>query len=172
MISWSGRRVVAGLIDLGLTAVICGVVVLMSAAARAANWLTLGDLATQLAVAAITAVVATVVMAAFEASAFEASPGKLARGLRVRRHPSGERLSLLRALLRNLLKLGLPLPLAYLAGVAAYDGGPGVAWVGLAAALVVAISYLAGAVFWDGRTAYDQVSGSMVIPTMPGRRYA
>jgi len=164
--------VVAGLIDLALSAVVGGLVLAILFWVRASNGLSSADLAAQLLNASVGSLAATVFLAGFEASPLEASPGKLARGLRVRHFPGAERLSLARALIRNLFKLGLPLPLAYLAGLAAYDGGGVEAWVGIGAAVVVALSYLAGAFFGDGRAVYDQVAGAVVIRTQPGRRFA
>lgn len=167
-----GRRLVAGLIDCCLVAVVGALLLAALAGVQAAHWLTLSALGTHLANAAVAALAGTVVLAACEASSWEATPGKLARGLRVRRYPDAARLSFGRALARNLIKLGLPVPLAYLAVLAAVDDGGPAAWVGVVAALVVALSYLAGLLLGDGRTAYDQVSGAMVIQALPGRRYA
>jgi len=163
---------VAGLIDSCLVAVVGGLLLAALAGLQAAHWFTLTALGTHLANAAVAALAGTVVLAACEASSLEATPGKLARGLRVRRYPGAARLSFGRAALRNLIKLGLPVPLAYLALLAAFDGGGPAAWVGVGAAVLVALSYLTGVLLGDGRTAYDQVSGAVVIRTLPGRRYA
>lgn len=163
---------VAALIDLALTGVIGAALLVALAWFRAANLLQLADLAGHLISAGTIALVATVFLAGFEASPLEASPGKQALGLRVRRHSDGDRLGLGRALARNLLKLGLPAPLAYLAVLAAAEGGGLEAWVGVGAAAVVALTYLVGVLFGDGRAAYDQVAGTAVIRALPGRRFA
>lgn len=163
---------VAGLIDLGLVSAFGGLIVAGLMMLRAGNWLLFGDLAGHLISAIGVCVVASVVLAGFESGPLEATPGKLARGLRVRRYPGAERLGLGRAIVRNLFKLGLPVPLAYLAVLAACDDGGPAAWVGVAAAAVVAVSYLAGVLFGDGRPVYDQVAGSSVIRALPGRRFA
>lgn len=162
----------AALIDLGLTAVIGAALLAILAGLRTANWFPPADLAGHLVSAATIALVATAFLAAFEAGPLEASPGKRARGLRVRRHRDGDRLGFGRALIRNLLKVGLPAPLAYLAALAAYEGGGLEAWVGVGAAAVVALTYLGGALLGDGRTVYDQLSGAAVIRALPGRRFA
>jgi hypothetical protein len=163
---------VAGLIDCCVVAAVGGLALVIGHGLSVAGTAWPTTLVAHLINAATVALAGTIVLAGCEASTLEATPGKLARGLRVRRYPGAERLGFGRALVRNLVKLGLPLPLAYLAGLAAYVGGGLPAWVGVAAAGVVALSYLVDVLLGDGRTAYDQVSGSMVIATMPGRRYA
>lgn len=163
---------VAGLLDLGLSVILGGILLAIGAALRLPERLALGDLTGQLVAAVAISLTVSLALAVFESGPLEATPGKLARGLRVRRAPGGDRLSFPRAVLRNLFKLGLPVPLAYLAGVAAWAGGGPAAWVGLGAAVVVGVSYLAGALFGEGRAVYDQVSGSMVIRALPGRRFA
>ena len=162
----------AGLIDLGVVAVLGGLLLLIFTGFQVGRQPALSDLATHLLQAGLVAVAGTLVLSCFEASPLEATPGKLACGLRLRRDSDSGHLGLGRAIVRNLFKLGLPVPLAYLAALAAYDGGGWPAWVGVGAAAVVAASYLAGVLLGDGRPVYDQLAGSAVIRTAPGRRYA
>jgi len=107
-----------------------------------------------------------------ECGRYEATPGKLKFGLRVRRDPTGERITWARSLLRNLLKLGVPWTLGHLAAIALANGGGIDAQIGAIASMAVPIAYVVTLFVGDRRTIYDRLAGTMVISTEPGRRFA
>ncbi len=173
MTSTTRSRLLAGLIDLGLVLawalVVAGIVGLLLSAgpARAVSTLTL-----HLIGIAVVVLPATIGLTLLEAGRYEATPGKLKYGLRVRRDPSGERISWGRSLVRNLLKLGLPWTLGHLA-VISIGASVGVdAVIGVLASAAVPIAYVVSLLIGDGRTIYDRLAGTMVISTEPGRRFA
>lgn len=114
----------------------------------------------------------TIGLTLLESGRYEATPGKLKLGLRVRRDPTGERISPARSLLRNLLKLGLPWALGHLAAISLATGGGADAQIGAVLSLAVPAAYLVSLFVGDGRTIYDHLAGTTVISTAPGRRFA
>lgn len=167
------RRVLAGLIDLGLALVWA----LLVAAIGVPLYLTgrtaaMGPLALNLVGLALVVVPVTVALTLLECGRYEATPGKLKLGLRVRVDPTGKRLSWQRSLLRNLLKLGLPWSLGHLAAIALAAGGGIDAEIGAILSMAVPIAYLVTLFTGHGRTVYDRLAGTMVITTEPGRRFA
>lgn len=131
-----------------------------------------GPLTLNLVGIAVVVLPSTIGLTVFEAGPYEATPGKLKFGLRVRRDPSGERISWLRSLLRNLLKLGLPWTLGHLAVISVLAAGGTDAIIGALVAVAVPVGYLVSLLTGDGRTIYDRLAGTMVISTEPGRRFA
>ncbi len=167
------RRLLAGLIDLGLLLAWGVVIGALFWWLRSAGPLGgVGLLGLNLIGIAAVVLPATFALSALEAGRYEATPGKLRAGLRVRRDPGGERIGLGRSLLRNLLKLGIPWALTHLAVVSALAAGGVAAWAGAALGVAVPVAYLVSLVSGDGRTIYDHVAGTMVILTRPGRRVA
>jgi uncharacterized RDD family membrane protein YckC len=167
------RRLLAGLIDFGLMlvwALVVGAVALV--VMQSAPPGSVGLLGLNLIGIAAVVLPATVGLTVLEAGRYEATPGKLKYGLRVRRDPTGQRISWGRSFLRNLLKLGLPWTLVHLALVsAAVTGGPA-AWIGAVLSIAVPVAYVVSLLTGDGRTIYDHLAGTMVISTEPGRRFA
>lgn len=167
------RRLLAGLIDLGLmlawALLVAGIAAGLAAGGSLAG---IGPLGLNLAGIVAVVLPATIGLTLLEGGRYEATPGKLRFGLRVRRDPTGERLSWGRSLLRNLLKLGLPWTLLHLAVMSAWVGGGPSAWVGALVSVAVPAAYVVSLVRGDGRTIYDHVAGTMVISTEPGRRFA
>ena len=173
MTSTTRSRLLAGLVDLGLVLAW----VLLVAAVGVPLYLTgrtsaLGPLALNLVALALLVLPVTVALTAMECGRYEATPGKLKFGLRVRRDPTGERISWGRSLLRNLLKLGVPWSLGHLAAIALAAGGGIDAQIGAILSMAVPIAYLVTLLTGDGRTIYDHLAGTMVISTEPGRRFA
>lgn len=173
MTSTTRSRLLAGLIDLGLALAWALVV----AAVGVPLYLTgqtsaLGPLALNLVGLALVVLPLTVALTVMECGRYEATPGKLKFGLRVRRDPTGERVSWQRSLLRNLLKLGVPWSLGHLAAIALAAGGGIDAEIGAVMSMAVPVAYLVSLFIGDGRTIYDRLAGTMVISTEPGRRFA
>jgi uncharacterized RDD family membrane protein YckC len=171
--STTRSRLLAGLIDLGLALAWALVV----AAVGVPLYLTgqtsaLGPLALNLVGLALVVLPLTVALTVMECGRYEATPGKLKFGLRVRRDPSGERVSWQRSLLRNVLKLGVPWSLGHLAAIALAGGGGIDAEIGAVVSMAVPVAYLVSLFIGDGRTIYDRLAGTMVISTEPGRRFA
>jgi uncharacterized RDD family membrane protein YckC len=171
--STTRSRLLAGLIDLGLALAWALVV----AAVGVPLYLTgqtsaLGPLALNLVGLALVVLPLTVALTVMECGRYEATPGKLKFGLRVRRDPTGERVSWQRSLLRNLLKLGVPWSLGHLAAIALAAGGGIDAEIGAVMSMAVPVAYLVSLFIGDGRTIYDRLAGTMVISTEPGRRFA
>ncbi|MCA0306351.1 MAG: RDD family protein [Actinobacteria bacterium] len=173
MTSTPRRRLLAGLIDLGLMlawALVVGAAVLGLAAGGALRGV--GPLGLNLAGIALVVLPSTLGLTLLEGGRYEATPGKLAHNLRVRRDPTGERLGWGRSFLRNLLKLGLPWTLVHLAVVTALAGGGVAAWLGALLGVAVPVAYVVSLLRGDGRTIYDHLAQTMVISTAPGRRFA
>jgi uncharacterized RDD family membrane protein YckC len=171
--STTRSRLLAGLIDLGLALAWALVV----AAVGVPLYLTgqtsaLGPLALNLVGLALVVLPLTVALTVMECGRYEATPGKLKFGLRVRRDPTGERVSWQRSLLRNLLKLGVPWSLGHLAAIGLAAGGGIDAEIGAVVSMAVPVAYLVSLFIGDGRTIYDRLAGTMVISTEPGRRFA
>jgi hypothetical protein len=73
-----------------------------------------------------------------------------------------------RALLRNILKIGLPWTIGHAAVVAIVLGSgdsaaAGPVWVLTAVAYVLPLAYVISLFIGDGRTPYDRVAGTRVI---------
>jgi len=167
------RRVRAGLIDLGLMlawALLVGGVALALNAAGALRGI--GPLGLNLGGIAAVVLPATIGLTLLEGGRYEATPGKLKYGLRVRRDPTGQRLSWGRSFFRNLLKLGLPWMLIHLAMISAVVSGGVAAWLGGLLSVAVPVAYVVSLYKGDGRTIYDHLAGTMVISTEAGRRFA
>lgn len=167
------RRLLAGLIDLGLMlawALLVAAVALGLFYGGALRGL--GPLGLNLIGIAAVVLPATVGLTVLEAGRYEATPGKLKLGLRVRRDPGGERLTPGRSFLRNLLKLGLPWMLLHLAAISATVAGGPAAWIGALLSVAVPAAYIVSLFRGDGRTIYDHLAGTTVISTSPGRRFA
>jgi uncharacterized RDD family membrane protein YckC len=171
--STTRSRLLAGLVDLGLVLawalVVAGIAaaLLNAGPARAVSTLTL-----HLIGIAVVVLPATIGLTALEAGRYEATPGKVKYGLRVRRDPTGERISWGRSLLRNLLKLGVPWTLMHLAVVSVAASLAADALIGAVVSAAVPIAYVVSLFVGDGRTIYDRLAGTMVISTAPGRRFA
>ncbi len=167
------RRLLAGLIDLALMVgwalliAAIGVPLYLAGLTRSA-----GPLGANLLGLALVVLPATIGLTILESGRYEATPGKLKIGLRVRRDPSGERISWRRSLLRNLLKLGLPWILGHFAAVSLAYGGGWDAQLGAVLAMAVPLAYVVSLFVGEGRTVYDRLAGTMVIGTAPGRRFA
>jgi uncharacterized RDD family membrane protein YckC len=171
--STAKRRLLAGLIDLGLMlawALVVGAVALTLFNGGVLRGL--GPLGLNLVGVAAVVLPATIGLTVLEGGRYEATPGKLTFNLRVRRDPTGERLTWGRSLVRNLLKLGLPWMLLHLAVISAVVAGGVAAWVGALLSVAVPVAHLLSLVRGDGRTIYDHLAGTMVISTEAGRRFA
>lgn len=173
MTSTARSRLLAGLIDLAIVLVwalvVAGVAALLISSGPSRG---LGPLALHLIGIAVVVLPSTVGLTVLEAGRYEATPGKLKYGLRVRRDPSGERISWGRSLARNLLKLGLPWTLGHLAVISVGSSLGVDAVIGVLASAAVPVAYVVSLLIGDGRTIYDRLAGTMVISTEPGRRFA
>jgi uncharacterized RDD family membrane protein YckC len=171
--STTRSRLLAGLIDLGLAlawaVLVAAVGVPLYLSGRTSA---IGPLALNLVGLALVVLPVTVALTAMECGRYEATPGKLKFGLRVRRDPTGERITWARSLLRNLLKLGVPWTLGHLAAIALANGGGIDAQIGAIASMAVPIAYVVTLFVGGRRTIYDRLAGTMVISTEPGRRFA
>jgi len=119
----------------------------------------MGPLALNLVGLALVVLPVTVALTAMECGRYEATPGKLRFGLRVRRDPTGERITWARSL-------------GHLAAIALAAGGGIDAQIGAVASMAVPIAYVVTLFVGDRRTIYDRLAGTMVISTEPGRRFA
>lgn len=167
------RRILAGLIDLALmlgwAVLVAAIGVPLYLAGRLPG---VGLLGLNLLGLGLVVLPATIGLTALESGRYEATPGKLKLGLRVRRDPSGDRISWARSLLRNLLKLGLPWTLGHMAAIALANGGGWDAMLGAVLSMAVPLAYVVSLFRGDGRAIYDHLAGTMVISTRPGRRFA
>ncbi len=173
MTSTANRRLRAGLIDLAIMlawALLVGAVALAFLASGAPAGI--GPLGLNLAGIAAVVLPSTLGLTLLEGGRYEATPGKLRFGLRVRRDPTGERLTWGRSFLRNLLKLGLPWALVHLGVLSGVVSGGVTAWLGAVLSAAVPLAYVVSLVRGDGRTIYDHLAGTMVISTEAGRRFA
>lgn len=81
--------------------------------------------------------------------------------------PTG-RMTVGRALGRNVLKIALPWLIAHVAVLELAGGREGaLTWIALALAYALPIAYAVGAVVGSRRTLYDRVSGTTVRPAAP-----
>ena len=128
----------------------------------------MGPLALNVVSAVVVVVPVVLGLAWAEASRHQASPGKRVRRLRVADAGTGDRVSFGRALLRNLLKIGLPWTIGHAAVIAVVfdsaDGPTGAAaWTLLALAYVLPFLYVIALFVGDGRTPYDRVARTRVV---------
>ncbi|MGC3953557.1 MAG: RDD family protein [Propionicimonas sp.] len=168
-----GRRLLAGLVDLGLALAWAGVVVGGYLGLRAAGVpLGLAPLALNLLGATAIMLPVVLVLAWTEGGRYEASFGKQWLGLRIRRLDGGP-LGRPLALLRNLVKVVLPLVLIHAAVLLLLTAqlGPDVL-VLLAIAISLPLSYLLLLCFGERRGPWDLLCGSHVIQIVAGRRFA
>lgn len=167
------QRVLAALIDLGIM-LGWGVVVFLGLAVAAWFGVSVGfgPFGYHLFALGLVVLPLTVAYTVLEAGRYEATPGKLYVGLRVRCEPTLDRVGWLRSLARNLLKLGLPWTLAQSAALAVVSDPDLSAASGLLFAILVPAIYVASLFIGDGRTVYDWLTGTTVITTSMGRRFA
>jgi uncharacterized RDD family membrane protein YckC len=170
-----GRRIRAALVDL---AVALGWAAVVAAAAVAVQlWVGLGAVPPlQLNVLLGGLVVLPVIgwLALTEGGRYGASPGKQWLGLRVQRAGGGP-LGRGRALVRNLVKVGVPWLIGHAAVLAVVTGSSPLAadvWILVSIAVLLPVVYLASCLLEDGRTPYDHAAGSRVVVSAAGRRFA
>lgn len=170
-----GQRIRAGLVDLGLAlgwaAAVAGIVVVL---ALTGIGTTVPPLQLNLIVGA--AVVAPVIgwLSLTEGGRYGASPGKQWLGLRVQR-ADGQDLGRGRALVRNLVKVGLPWLIGHAAAVSLLTSPAPIGldvWLLAGIAILLPLCYLAAVLLGDGRTPYDLLAGSRVAAPTRGRRVA
>ena len=128
-----------------------------------------GALASNLVAALVTVMPATVVLSLLESSPREASIGKRTRHLRVVDAVTGSRVSFRRSILRNTLKIGVPWTIGHAAVFSIVQAGGSVpvpvsVWLLTVVAYVLPIMYVAFLFVGQGRTPYDLISGTVVIP--------
>ena len=129
----------------------------------------MGAVTLNLVAALVTVVPVTVGLTLLESSAREASVGKRTRHLRVVDAFTGSRVSFRRSILRNTLKIGVPWTIGHAAVfsiVQASGSGPVPVsvWLLTVVAYVLPIMYVVSLFVGQGRTPYDLVSGTVVIP--------
>ncbi|MHC5796057.1 RDD family protein [Lacisediminihabitans sp. FW035] len=111
----------------------------------------------------------TLILAGLESSARAASIGKRVRHLVVVDLRTGQRVSYRRALVRNTIKIALPWTIGHLAVfdiVESTTTGPTPlsVWVLTAFAYALPLAYVASLFLGTGRTPYDRIAGTSVIP--------
>jgi uncharacterized RDD family membrane protein YckC len=104
-----------------------------------------------------------------ESSDREASIGKRTRHMRVVDAVTGSRVSVHRSILRNTLKIGVPWTIGHAAvfSIVQESGSgpvPVSVWLLTVAAYVLPIMYVVSLFVGQGRTPYDLISGTVVIP--------
>jgi len=129
----------------------------------------MGAVTSNLVAAFVAAVPATVVLGLLESSDREASIGKRTRHLRVVDAVTGSRVPFQRSILRNTLKIGVPWTIGHAAGFSMFQANgsgpvPVSVWLLTVAAHVLPIIYLVSLFAGHGRTPYDLISGTVVIP--------
>ena len=130
----------------------------------------IGPLALNVVSALVVVVPVVIGLAWAEAGGRQASPGKRWRRLSVVDSATEGRVTLGRALWRNLLKIGLPWTIGHSAVIAivatSKDGSvPWSAWILTAAAYVLPLAYVASLFIRDGRAPYDRAAGTHVVTT-------
>lgn len=168
-----GRRIRAGLIDLGLVLAWAGLLVGIAMGLRLAGVpLNLPPLQLNLLGGVLVGLPVIVGLTLTEGGRYEASPGKQWSGLRVRRM-DGRALGRPRALLRNLVKIALPAVLGHAAVLSLLTGqtSPDVV-VLVAIALSLPLSYLLVVCFGEQRGPWDLLCDAEVISVTAGRRFA
>jgi uncharacterized RDD family membrane protein YckC len=128
-----------------------------------------GAVSLNLVAALLLIVPTTVVLTVLESSPREASVGKRTRHLRVVDAVTGTRVSFRRSILRNTLKIGVPWTIGHAAVfsiVQASGSGPVPVsvWLLTVVAYVLPIMYVVSLFVGQGRTPYDLISGTVVIP--------
>lgn len=167
-----GRRIRAGVIDLGLALAWAAVVVGAGFGLRSAGLLTLAPLALNLIGGTLIVVPIVLFFSLAEGGRYEANPGKQWSGLRVRRL-DGRPLGRPRALLRNFVKLAIPAVLAHAAALMLLTGQTGTDVLLLTAiALSLPLSYLLLVCFGERRGPWDLLCDAEVLEIAPGRRFA
>jgi hypothetical protein len=166
------QRIWAALVDIGLmlawAALVTGALLLAAVSGAPMRW---GPFGYHLFSMVLVVVPATIALTVLESGRYEASPGKHRVGLRLRRDTSGDRVGWARALLRNLLKFGLPWALGQFAVLAVITSpGPDAA-LGVLFAVAVPVAYLASLLIGGGQTLYDWLTGTTVIGVSAGRRF-
>ena len=129
----------------------------------------MGTVPSNLMAALITVVPVTVGLTLLESSAREASVGKRTRQLRVVDAVTGLRVPFRRSILRNTLKIGVPWTIGHAAvfSIVQTSGSgpvPVSVWLLTVVAYVLPIMYVVSLFVGQGRTPYDLVSGTVVIP--------
>ena len=129
----------------------------------------MGAVTSNLMAALITVVPVTVGLTLLESSVREASVGKRTRHLRVVDAVTGLRVPFRRSIFRNTLKIGVPWTIGHAAVfsiVQASGSGPVPVsvWLLTVLAYVLPIMYVVSLFVGKGRTPYDLVSGTVVIP--------
>jgi len=129
----------------------------------------MGPATLNLMAALMTVVPVTVGLTLLESSSREASVGKRTRQLRVVDAVTGLRVPFRRSIIRNTLKIGVPWTIGHAAVfsiVQASGSGPVPAsvWLLTVVAYVLPLMYVVSLFVGHGRTPYDLVSGTVVIP--------
>ncbi|MDR1237549.1 MAG: RDD family protein, partial [Propionibacteriaceae bacterium] len=145
------RRLIAGLIDVALVLAWAVVVIGVFFAADWLGWTRgLTTTVVQAIIGTSVGIPALAVFAVWEASPKQGTMGKRYFGLRVV-GADGGRVNLIRALVRNLLKIGVPVLLLHLASLSLI--APGVdSWILTAIAVALPGCYLAALFIGSGRT--------------------
>ena len=171
----TGRRFGAGLIDLVLALVWAGLVAAGAFAAQTiAGPALLPPLLFNVALGSLVVLPVIAALAVTEGGRYGASPGKQWLGLRVQRVDGGP-LGRGRALVRNLVKFGLPWLIGHAAVLALLTSPSPVAadvWVLVGTAVLLPLAYVVSCLVDDGRAPYDHVAGSRVRAAAAGRRLA
>lgn len=168
-----GRRLRAGLLDFGIALAWAALLVGSYLGLRAAGVpVSLPPLLLNLLGHILIVVPVVLWLAVVEGGRYEASPGKQWAGLRVRRL-DGRQLGRPLALLRNVVKIALPVALGHAAVLMLFTGQAGPDVVVLqAVALSLPLSYLLLVGFGEGRGPWDLLCGTQVVPVTAGRRFA
>lgn len=163
------RRVLAWLIDwaciLAWVAVTAAIGVPLYLAGVIAP---VGVLELNLVGACIMVMPVVIAAACFESRSVAATPGKRALGLRVL--ATSGRPRFLVALVRNLLKVGLPWLIGHAAvfaivtSSAASDTVPAGVWMLTAAAYLIPVIWIVSLFVPGGRTPYDRITSTSVVP--------
>ena len=129
----------------------------------------IGAVTSNLMAAFITVVPVTVGLTLLESSTREASVGKRTRQLRVVDAVTGLRVPFRKSVLRNTLKIGVPWTIGHAAvfSIVQESGSgpvPVSVWLLTVVAYVLPIIYIVSLFVGQGRTPYDIVSGTVVIP--------
>jgi uncharacterized RDD family membrane protein YckC len=154
----------AATIDAGTLAAWTLVVVGLCSLGARAGWLPAADsLLGQLLIGVLVVAPALAAFSALEAGRGQGTPGKRLFELRVLPASGHAKIGFGKTLLRNALKLALPLLLLHQAVLAAAYGGPGPAtWISVGVAAALPLAYLGGMCVGPGRTFYDYLLGTQV----------
>src|SRR5665647_1778336 len=129
----------------------------------------MGAVTLNLMAALIMVVPVTVGLTLLESSAREASVGKRTRHLLVVDAVTGSQVSFQRSILRTTLKIGVPWTIGHAAVFSMFQASgsgpaPASVWLLTVAAYVLPIIYVVSLFVGQGRTPYDLISGTVVIP--------